>query len=147
MFMELWLSFHTTRGAGKHQASLKPLNIQWWHSCSIHWYDSGTKGVGVTHNYLTGFKTHSMIWNTCLSFLRWIDREEGGWAKSCRERWKREEERKENHGHWHVPMWCFSATSSYDFTRVGILGSSIYHYQLSLKLLYWHPVSCDIINT
>ena len=35
-------------------------------------------------------------------------------------------------------MWCYQ--------KVRIIGLKFYHYQLALKLLYWHLVKCDIIN-
>ena len=37
------------------------------------------------------------------------------------------------------PKWCDQ--------KVRIIGLKFYHYQLALKLLYWHLVKCDIINT
>ena len=37
-------------------------------------------------------------------------------------------------GSWLVPVCCFPAKSSYDFTNLEIIGLMLYHYQLALKL-------------
>ena len=66
-----------------------------------------------------------------------MDGEKGGRAKSCRDR---EHLRGEGEkGEWR-PMWLESATGNYAIIR-------FYHYQLALKLLYWHHVNCDFIDT
>lgn len=37
------------------------------------------------------------------------------------------------------PTWCYQ--------KVRIIGLKLYHYQLTLKLLYWHVINCDFIDT
>jgi hypothetical protein len=33
------------------------------------------------------------------------------------------------------------------YQKVRIIGLKLYHYQLALKLLYWHLVNCDFTDT
>jgi hypothetical protein len=46
-----------------------------------------------------------------------------------------------------TPTRRFPDANSYDFTRLETMRESFYYYQLDPKLLYWHLVNCDIIDT
>jgi hypothetical protein len=45
---------------------------------------------------------------------------------------------QEERGEWR-PAWCYQ--------KVRMIGLKLYHYQLALKLLYWHLVNCNSIDT
>ena len=62
-----------------------------------------------------------------------MDREKGGRAKSGRDR----EVSGGKEGEWR-PAWCYQ--------NVRFLGLKLYHYQLTLKLLYWSLVNYDFID-
>lgn len=61
----------TSEEKSKHQSSYKLFDLQRWPVCTICWYSSDIKVVGVTIHYLKRFKTDSMGWNPWLTLLPW----------------------------------------------------------------------------
>ena len=57
----------------KHQVSHKLSNLQWCPACKIHEWNSVTKFVGVTNQYLIWPKAHSRRRNSHPTLVGWLD--------------------------------------------------------------------------